>query len=372
METVILQLNDILDCKKSWKSILYKDNSKENINIFKQKRIREFVDNCYGYKKLSTDMDLATLLILLKHRNCFIRIPEYDGTTVKKTVSTVEKVGNETRGKIIALKSNQYTFNFSITILDEKYIEEKLDKDIEFAPRTYTLTDYNGNLGSNWSTFTFDITDEEKEYFKKNLYLENIMVPSHFVNKQLAQCMYTDYYFNSKILVERLVAERKYLNDLKKKYLSKCKVQSTSEYILEKTIEIDKKDKEKFESVKVCCFEVRPQMDKFDYQFDYIDEKQKPEKIVEQCNELLTGIIDMTSEYKFLCRMIELAFTLMNPYKPDLKPQDFHTYNNRYDCKWNEQKVKLPRSRIEWFELMFKDHSLLCRYYDKTIQQKLN
>jgi hypothetical protein len=80
----------------------------------------------------------------------------------------------------------------------------------------------------------------------------------------------------------------------------------------------------------------------------------------------------MTGEYKFFCRMVDLAFTMMNPYRSDLMPQDLQTYNNRYDCKWNEQKVKLPRSKIEWFELMFKKHSLLCRYYDKSIQQKIN
>ena len=168
MNTVLLNLNDVLNCNKSWQNILYGDiYTKENINIFKQKRVREFVDNCYNDRTLSKDMDLATLLILLKHRNCFIRIPQYETTTVKKNVSTIKKIDNNTRGKIISLKSNQYTFNFSITILDEKYLEEKLNKDLDFVPRTYTLTDYNGNLGDNWSSFNFDITDEERKQYKK-------------------------------------------------------------------------------------------------------------------------------------------------------------------------------------------------------------
>lgn len=373
MNTVLLNLNDVLNCNKSWQNILYGDiSTKENINIFKQKRVREFVDNCYNNRTLSKDMDLATLLILLKHRNCFIRIPQYEATTVKKDVSTIKKVDNNTRGKIIALKSNQNTFNFSITILDEKYLEEKLNKDFEFVPRTYTLTDYNGNLGDNWSSFNFDITDEERKYFKDNIGLDNIFVPTHFVNKELAQCMYTDYYFVSKIFIERLLAERKYITNIKKKYLLKCNFQKSSEFELIRESTVDESDKAKYESIKVCCFEVRPQMEKIEFNFNYINEKQKPEDIVTQCNNLMNGLIDMTGEYKFFCRMVELAFTLMNPYKENLKPQDLQTYNNRYDCKWNEQKVKLPRSRIEWFELMFKNYSLLCRYYDKSIQQKLN
>ena len=370
MKTVLLEKNDILDTKKSWKDILYSDGDSK-LNIFKQKRIKEFVDNCYTDRKLSTDMDLATLLILLKHRNCFVRIPEYKNITVKKEVSTVTKKDDITRGKIIALKSNQNTFNFSITILDEKYLEEKIDGKFDFAPRTYTLTDYTGQLGKNWKTFSFEITDEERKYFHDNIGLDNIIPPSHFINPQLAQCMYTDYYFNCKIFIERLLAERKYLTELKRKYLPKCNFQKTSEFEIIKEATITDEEKGKYESVKVMCFEVRPQMDNLNFEFNYINEKDKPEKIVDTCNYLLDGIIDMTGEYKFLCRMIECAFTLMNPYKEDLKPSDLQTYNNRYDCKWNEQKVKLPRSRIEWFELMSKDHSLLCRYYLKSIQQKI-
>ena len=82
-------------------------------------------------------------------------------------------------------------------------------------------------------------------------------------------------------------------------------------------------------------------------------------------------MITPTGEYKFYCRLIELAFTKMNPYKDGLTTSDFHTYNDRFDCKWNEQTVKYPRSKIEWFELMHKDCSLVCRYYLKSIQQKI-
>ena len=152
METVLLEKKDILDTSKSWKSILYNDNDSKSINIFKQKRIKEYISNCYTEKTLAKDMDLATLLILLKHRNCFIRLPEYENIKAKKDVNTVTKVGNVSMGKIISLKSNQYTFNFSITILDEKYTEEKLEKTFDYAPRTYTLTDHTGQLGKNWKT----------------------------------------------------------------------------------------------------------------------------------------------------------------------------------------------------------------------------
>ncbi len=372
MKTVLLEEKEILDTKRSWKDIIGCVNSDpKSINIFKQKRIKEFVENCYTDKKLSTDMDLATLLILLKHRNCSVTIPYYENLGVKKEKSNVIKIGNKTKGKIIGLKSNQNTFNFSVTIADEKYIEQKLSKDFAFAPRTYTLTDYDGKLGDNWKTFNFDMTDEEKEYFSKNIGVDNFYVSTHFVNPQLAQCMYTDYYFNCKIFIERLSAERKYITNIKKEYLPKCKVQSNSEfeYVIESTISDEEKGK--FESVKVLCFETRPQMDNLDFDFNYINVKRKPEEIVAECNFLLEGYNDVISEYRFLCRMIECAFTLMNPYKEDLKPTDFQTYNNRYECKWNEQKVKLPRSKIEWFELMFKNHSLLCRYHYKSIQQKI-
>ena len=131
MKTVLLERKDILNSKKSWKDILYGGNDTKDINIFKQKRIREFIDNCYVDRPLSTDMDLATLLILLKHRNCFVRIPYYETTKARKEVSTVIKKDGDRRGKIISLKSNQNTFNFSITILNEQYLEEKLNNDFD-------------------------------------------------------------------------------------------------------------------------------------------------------------------------------------------------------------------------------------------------
>ena len=364
-----LEAINIEDCKKSWKDLLFSD-TKEKFNIFKSKRVSEYINNVYPEKSLASNMDLSTLLIILKDRNCPIELPEYNNTTVKKERSNVEKVGNISKGKIIALKSNQSTFNFSITILDEKYREEKLNNTFEFAPRSYTLTSYDGSFNDNWKNFTFNITDSERDYFKNNIGIDGEIKCTRFVNNQLAQCMYTKYYHDMKIMIERLVAERKYLNDTKRKYLPLCKRNSDSEFELDTTTTVVKEDKEQFESIKVRCFEVKLSVVP-EFNFDYIDKNMNPEEIVDICNKNLEGIVDITSEYKFLCRMIELAFTQMNSYKENLSPSDLHTYGDRYCCKWNEQKVKLPRSRIEWFELMFKDYSLLCRYFDKTIKQKI-
>jgi len=369
MSTTTLTKEDILDVKRSWKEVLGIQNADE-INPWHTRRVNRFLDQSNPDGKMK-ELDLATLLVILKSRGCVIDIPEYENTTVKKINFNQVKVGDHTRGKIIALKSNQDTFNFSVTILDEKYIEftEKSNGCYDYAPRTYTITDYAGNFHNNWDKFVFTLTDKERAYFGNSVSADQMNIRcDKFATPQMAQTMYTEYYRNMKLLIERLVAERKYLNDTKKEYVKKLpKTENVCESAAPDKITVEE-DKDRFESKVVKCFETKISIPT-DFTFGYLDLKRTPQEIVDECNFLMKGIIDATGEYKFLCRTIEYAFTKMNPFKEGLMPSELQTYN-RLDCKWNEQKVKLPRSRIEWFELCFKDYSLLCRYYDKTIKIK--
>ena len=364
-------IENVLDTTKAWKDCVEPDFTKQPDGsiVYNLDRVNCFINSYDGKKTLKENVDLATLLILLKHRHCDIELPYYENTKERKIKSTVEKVGNVSHGKILQLVSNQNTFNFSILMADEKYKEDKLHTTFDYAPRTYTVTNVDGTLNDSWNNFTFLPTGDERDYFKKIIDVDGNITCKHFVNPQLAQAMYTDYYKCMKLLVDRLVVERKYLKDMKNKYLPKCKVLKESEYVLDSTTE-KVQSEDKYESVKVKCFETQIDMEYKGFEFNYIDEKLTPNEIVDLCDLYTDGLINFTAEVKFICRAIELAFTLMNPFKEDLSPSELHTYN-RYDCKWNPIKVKLPRSRIEWFELMFPNYSILCRYYDKTIKQKI-
>lgn len=353
-----LQYESVINCNIPYKQIFgLKDDDNVNCIIpYKTDRLQSIIDGKHDTKNL----DLATFLMILKHENVEITIPEYENTTVSKIKSN-EIIADDTRhGKVLNLKSNQNTFNFSVVIADKKYHEKKFDGSvIDFCPKTYTITDEYGNFHNNWDKFHYSIDNIGDLHFDK------------FVNSQLAQGYYSEYYRTYKAMIERLSCEGKYLRALRKKYLPLTTKVNMNDFVsIDDTTKVIKESADQFTSVKILCFEsIISNLP--DFNFNYIDEKDTPDNIVKRCNDLLDGIIGLASEYRFICRLIECAFVKVNPkYTEDLNPNSFIKYN-RCDCKWNEQKVKLPKGKILWYELMFKDYSILCRYYYKSIQKKI-
>ncbi len=375
-----INADKILDGSVSWLDIV--DTGKTvadgvqtaDVDPFHIDRIQNFVNYDHPDGLKASSLDLSTLLILLKYRKCKITIPSYKCVTNSKIKDTQVQVGFERTGQIVDLVSNQNTFHFSVRILNESWVEEKKNRAFEFCPRSYTITDTDGNLSHNWDKFDFAITDKERDYFKNCMDENGKLNCPRFVNHQLAHAFYTPYYRDIKLLVERLVAERKYLTDLRKKYIPL--IPKTESFVFEE----DKKTQDdvqtektidNYVSRKVLCFEskVVPKKE-HNLVFNYINEKLSPKEIVVLCDSYLKGLIGVTGEYKFLCRLIELAFTKMNPYREDLTPKDLQTYN-RTDCKWIPHTVKFPRSRTEWYNLEFQDYDIFCRYYMKSIKEKV-
>lgn len=369
-----ITLDSILNFKKPWFEVL--DCDLDDPSPCHLNRVNEFLNGVNSKQLGCKSLDLMTFLLIAKHKNCYVKIPQYTNLTKNRIHEKQQQVSLDSEGKIISLKSNKDTFNFSITILDKKYIEAKNNDDnYEFAPRTYTLTDYYGDIIPAWkNNFVFNISDAEKEYYQQFIDLDNNTINiDKFVNPQLEQSFYTEYYMLLKLLVERLVAERKFLSDLRKQYIpllpkSKTVVTESISTTDDSSKKDTKKDKDT-EPVIVKCFEANISSSYiFDStKFTYLDRcKNDVKSVVKLCDSYLEGIIDLTDECKFICRSIELAFTKMNP---ELDPAKLHTYK-RSDCKWNEQKIKFPKCRIEWTELMFKNYSILCRYHDKKIAKR--
>lgn len=370
-----LNINTILDTSKNWKDVLFEGldlntDSHIYVNAFHSRRIMDFLKETECSKIKTSQLDLATLLVLLKWRNCKIEIPNYEKVSDSDRIHTEEvDSGKNIGGKIISLKSNQDTFNFSVTIMDEKYID--VSRSNMFCPRTYSITDYNGDFHNNWNEFNFNITENERQLLSKCFDYDGNISCTKFVQTSLAQSFFTSYYRNMKVLIDRLVAERSYLNGIRKKHISNLLKDSNKDGVekLTESIKHDESIKEQFESVSVLCFQSKISNSP-EFTFDYIDEsKMSSREIVDMCDKLLKDIVDITGEFKYVCRLIELAFTKLNPYKENLKPTELSNYN-RLDCKWNEQMVKVAKGRILWYELMFADYSILCRYYYKTIKIK--
>lgn len=320
--------------------------------------------------KCKLPFDMASLLLLLYYRKSNILIPEYH--TIKNSKINDNQVIIDTKnrkGKILSLVSNASTFNFSVRILDTNVKEIKNDgKEIVGFPRTFTLTDSNGELSENWKNFQFVPEDQESEFFKDILaYTKNTVPFDMFVNKEKAQCFYTDWYYNMKVAIHRLTQEKKYLQNMLKKY--KEVNENTDSKIINNVSHKKKETNEpKQKSESVLCFECI--VDEPIISFSYINESMSPELIRNQIYETMNGINSKLEFYRFVTRMIECAWTKINPYDSDMKPLEFKIYG-RYDVKWENDLFKFPGKRIEWFKCNLSNgKSLYCRYFFKQIKQK--
>jgi len=373
MKNNAIKYQDVIDGSRSYKQILGIQKDTKEFLPYHTKRFIDFVKEEYPEKLNSSNLDMSTLLMILRYRNCDISIPYYKSTTVTRVNKNEIVTDSERKGKILSLVSNKDTFKFSVLIADESYSEKKFDGTMtNFVPKNYSITGVDGNFHENWSEFKFDINNKEKDYFSDILDNSTIHCKK-FVNPQLAQAFYSEYYRILKTLDDRLDAERKYITNIKQTYIPKCKTLPNSEFTNADTSKkvVDESAKQ-FESVKTLCFETKISNLPEHYNFNYIVVNNRtPEQIVSECEDLLDGLLGVKGEIRFLYRLIECAFSKVNPYKEDMKPSDFQKYN-RCDCKWNEQTVRLPKGRIDWFELMFKDYSILVRYYYKSIQQRIN
>lgn len=321
--------------------------------------------------KCKLPFDMASLLLLLYYRQSDILIPEYHTTKEKNTDNNHIIIDSKNRqGRIVGLVSNASTFNFSVRIIDNKVKEIKDDgTEIVGCPRTFTLTDTDGNLSDNWKNFHFLPTDKENDFFKDILYYTKDKIPfDKFINKEKAQCFYTDWYYNMKMAIHRLTQEKKYLQSMLKKY-QEIKEDDNSKTL--NNVSYKKKEKsqdDKVKSISILCFECV--IDEPVISFSYINESLDPEIIRGQIYETMNGINSKLEFYRFVTRMIECAWTKINPYDSDMKPDEFKIYG-RYDVKWEKEPVKFPGKRIEWFKcILGNDKALYCRYFFKQIKQK--
>lgn len=358
---------NILNGNIDWEHALNNDIIKNNICSPEYILSRSSTSNNVIKSKLP--FDLASLMILLYYRQASINIPEYH-TIREKTKKDNQIVLNSKNrnGKIVALVSNSSTFNFSIRIIDNNIKEIDRDgKETIGHPRTFTLTDEFGNLSDNWKNFEFLPNIEENNFFKDILYYtKDKLLFNVFVNKEKAQCFYSEWYYNMKVATQRLTQEKKYLNSIIQKY-KQVEVKENTQIINNSDYKKKEIVKEKVESTKVLCFECI--VDEPVISFSYINESLDHKLIYDQAIETLNGINSKLEFYRFITRLVECAWTKLNPYDSDMKPSEFKIYG-RSDIKWEPQVVKFPGKRIEWFKCNIGSKSIYCRYFFKQIKQK--
>lgn len=157
-----------------------------------------------------TDLDLACFLYALSERDAVINIPVYKSMTQKKE-RVDEKVTSQynRNGKIIGLGANKHFFSFNIKILDQNVIGQ----DEVGRPRTFSLTDYYGKWYEGWKTIQFTPTLRENKFITESgLWSGNKIYFKNFAHPNRWTSFFGHHYVITKLMIERLEDEAKYLN----------------------------------------------------------------------------------------------------------------------------------------------------------------
>lgn len=157
-----------------------------------------------------TDLDMACFLFALVDRNAVIRLPTYSRMTGLRKRSDQIVIDNKNRhGTIINLYSNKHFFSFGILILDQNVVG--YDKVGYY--RKFAITDRLGNWYKGWRELRFVPTIKENQFILENeICSDNKVIFKNFIHPNRWISLFGHYYVVTKILLERIDEELKFLN----------------------------------------------------------------------------------------------------------------------------------------------------------------
>lgn len=191
-QSVMSVANDVLDW---WR-----------LDLFSRKPAPALLDNG---KFQGTDLDLSTFMMTLADRGAVINLPKYKsmrGTTLKEGQTLSSK--DNRHGKIIGLTANQKVFTFGIRIIDANI----MTTDTVGEPRNFNLVDIDGEWYPGWENITFMPNTNENDFIKEfQIEYGNKITFSNFVSQSRKNSIFGAPYFITKVLIDRLTEEVKYL-----------------------------------------------------------------------------------------------------------------------------------------------------------------
>lgn len=161
---------------------------------------------------VGTDLDLACFLFALSERGAVINIPQYESRRVKTVAEGERVVSSDNRhGKILNVISNKENFSFSIRIMDANVITT--DSVGNF--RNFMLVDLDGSWYDGWKAIEFVADAKENDFLTNNkLWSGSSVIFKNFIHPNRWISFYGQYYFITKVLIDRMTEEAKYLKDL--------------------------------------------------------------------------------------------------------------------------------------------------------------
>ena len=312
--------------------------------------------NDYGDLTKHTNLDLSTFLFALADRGAVINLPKYKAKRARTITEGQMVVSSDNRhGKVLGLTSNENTFSFGMSILDQNVIST----DQVGFPRTYLMTDFDGSLYSGWGKIEFLPSKAENNFLTENKLWDGHTISfKHYVTPEKWLSLYGQYYFLTKALINRMTEERTHLKAEIKRLIKEGirfppKIQEKKESYPQST-------KEKGDKKIVKCFEVQIDLPQNDTEYAPLDTTQDA---LVNADKKVTTINRLLKSFRYVTRCIELAaFNMGIDHFPAWMK----------NVKW-EDGFKEKGKRTLWKRLKIMQPgvgqraiALRCREYEKT------
>jgi hypothetical protein len=306
---------------------------------------------------MGTDLDLAVFLYDLANRDAVISLPRYKAATrsTKREDQDVVSAANR-HGKMIGLVANQDFFKFSVRIIDENVVGEDTVGDF----RTFSLTDYDGGWYEGWDRINFVPTRKENRFITENkLWTGNVIHFKNFIHPNRWTSFFGQYYVMSKIVVERLTEEMRFLNAqmkaIKAEGIDFPEGEGPGPY--RPTTYGESK------SVKFDSFQAKIHIPEMGLKGEYVNLEKTQQSLVDAYNKK-KQLNKMREKLTFMVRATEYAH-----YKnPDQIPSWFHGV--KWEDGFIEPGMRTPWQRMKLFQPEVGKHSvsILKRTYSKSAQ----
>jgi len=308
----------------------------------------------YGIFK-GTDLDLACFMYALAGRGTIISIPYYKAhTQAKVREDQVLKSKANRNGELLDVLANKAFFKFSIRIMDQNVIGE--DKVGDF--RTFSLTDHEGNWSDGWHSIQFEPTLKENRFITENkLWSGHRIVFKNFIHPNRWTSFFGRHYVISKMLIERLEEEAKYLNsEVKRLQEAGIKFPETGD--VPQTHDYEYGDTQ---SVKFPAFEAKIYIPETQITGEYPKFPETQEGLL-QAYRLRKEYNRVIGKLRFMTRASE--------YAHHKNPDRFPAWMK--NVSW-EHGFREPRKRTDWDRLKLfqpavgqQSISILKRLFEKT------
>lgn len=303
-----------------------------------------------------TDLDLACFLYSIVERGAVINIPRYKAMRQKKERAdqVVTSAANR-HGKIIGVQANKEHWTFSINVIDENVIGE--DKVGDF--RTFSLTDLDGSWYDGWDRVEFVPTLKENRFITENkLWTGNQIVFRNMIHPNRWTSFFGHHYIISKLIIERLTDESKWLNDMiktiRKEGIEFPEGEGPQSYEYAGYGEA--------KSVKKMAFEAKVYIPESDYVGAY--------PFPERTQESLVDIYELRKTYQKAIKTLRFM-TRATEFAHSQAPNNMPAWIK--GVEWEDGFKIPPRGRTEWQRLpLFQTGvgefsiALLRRWYEKS------